>query len=443
MKSRNTHEEMKIGRDTHLKLNSKGQWFWFVIAALCTALLSGCMSVHVTVTGIIQSTDLPTATLPETNNTSLPIIETPTVTPIPRVTSLPVALPTLDWNAGVGQVYAGDDTWAIRNDDTIWFWGGYLASSRLTRQLSPALVLGLPELISIFPGANPVLGLTAQGDVWEWSTADPEHFVASGGFDVFVFEAALKEGLEAIVAISNGRFHRLGVDENGNVWAWGDNDHGQLGNSTMEYAETPIRVLALQDIVQVATGEAHSLALQEDGTVWEWGNQTCTREEDGSYVEYGVDQLRPVRVTGLPEIAAISAGGAISLALDRDGTVWEWGIDCTYNSPHRMLDGVTAIGTGSYHSLALRSDGTVWAWGDDNHFGQLGNGQPFETTLTPAQVLSLDDVVRISAGSYHNLALAETGELYAWGSNLFGELGNPEVQDNSSLIPVPVIWPTK
>jgi alpha-tubulin suppressor-like RCC1 family protein len=84
------------------------------------------------------------------------------------------------------------------------------------------------------------------------------------------------------------------------------------------------------------------------------------------------------------------------------------------------LSNIIAVATNSFHTLALASDGTVWAWGAD-WYGQVGNGST-STQYTPVQ-LSLTNIIVISVGNEHSLALASDGTLWSWGDNYFGQLG--------------------
>ncbi|PWM15037.1 MAG: hypothetical protein DBX49_05395, partial [Clostridia bacterium] len=84
---------------------------------------------------------------------------------------------------------------------------------------------------------------------------------------------------------------------------------------------------------------------------------------------------------------------------------------------------IPMVVAGNSHTLALKSDGTVWAWGS-NARGQLGLGNNLDTSI-PVCLEALRDqqVISISAGEYHSLALTKNGEIYSWGDNALGQLG--------------------
>ena len=91
------------------------------------------------------------------------------------------------------------------------------------------------------------------------------------------------------------------------------------------------------------------------------------------------------------------------------------------------LTDIIEIAAGSYHNLALAKDGTVWAWGY-NRYGQLGNGKTSNSSL-PVKVkigggsVDLTGVVSIAAGYYNSFAVRKDGTVWAWGYNNYGQLG--------------------
>jgi len=128
-------------------------------------------------------------------------------------------------------------------------------------------------------------------------------------------------------------------------------------------------------------------------------------------------------------------------------SVWAWG----WNGAGQLGDGTTSdrprpvkvpnlsdvvgVSAGGYHTLALKGDGTVWAWGW-NGVGQLGDGTTVNRPA-PVRVPGLSGVVAISAGTFHSLALLGDGTVRAWGWNYFGQLGDDTTVDRSSPVAVP------
>ena len=181
---------------------------------------------------------------------------------------------------------------------------------------------------------------------------------------------------------------------------------------------------------QVAAGINHVIALNNDGTVWAWGNNMYGQLGDGSQT----DRTTPVQVSNLSEVIKVAAGNAQSLALRSDGTVWSWGINSSLPTQVSDLTDVVDVAVGSNHSIAVKSDGTVWTWGI-NDYGQLGDGSTTYRSL-PVQVQNLTDAIAISAGSQHTVALKRDGTVWTWGYNGYGQLGDGTTVDRK--LPVKV-----
>ncbi len=100
------------------------------------------------------------------------------------------------------------------------------------------------------------------------------------------------------------------------------------------------------------------------------------------------------------------------------------------------VSGALGVSTGGYFSLVAKSDGTAWSWGS-NGTGELGDGTTTERN-TPVLVKGLtgSGVVSVAAGFGHSLALKADGTVWAWGWNMYGQLGDGNTTD--SYLPVQV-----
>ncbi|MDW8273263.1 MAG: T9SS type A sorting domain-containing protein [Chitinophagales bacterium] len=150
----------------------------------------------------------------------------------------------------------------------------------------------------------------------------------------------------------------------------------------------------------------------------------------------------------------VGAGGWHTLVVCSDSTVKAFGENATGQLgngtnddsnvpvPSGNLTGVIAVCGGGdqleAHSMALKADGTVWAWGS-NIYGGLGNGLKGteNNTNTPGQVLLLSNVKAISCGGWHSVALKNDGTVWAWGWNKEGQLGDGTFNDKTIPSQVP------
>jgi len=242
--------------------------------------------------------------------------------------------------------------------------------------------------------------------------------------------------------------HTIYVKDDGTVWAWGNNNNGQLGDGSATSKNTPVQVSGLSGMTAVAAGSGHTVALKNDGTVWAWGNNSNGQLGDGS----AASKNTPVQVNGLSSMTAVAAGSGHTVAMKNDGTVWAWGNNsngqlgdgsaASKNTPVQVsgLYSMTAVAAGSGHTVALKNDGTVWAWGN-NSTGQLGNGNFTPSNPTPAQVSGLSGmssgvVIAVAAGYDHTVALKNDGTVWAWGNNATGQLGNGNITPSNTPVQV-------
>ena len=280
--------------------------------------------------------------------------------------------------------------------------------------------------------------------------------------------------LNGVVAVSAAFDMSLALTSDGHVLACGRNDYGQLGAGYVgPDVSVPVQVANLSNVVAIAAGFFRGLALDSNGSVWAWG----VGGEIGDNTE--IDRLTPVRVVScsdpnpvgrtcanpvfLSNIVAIAANGYYygDIALRSDGTVWTWGQSTgnyatqvlTQVSPSRVpLSNIIAIAEGDLFSLALDANNQVWAWGA-NADGQLGNGNTTRSNLAilVSALTGLFNVQQIAAGRTHSLALDGDGQVWAWGDDRYGQLGipggSPACQQGNqypcSSFPLPVMLPAR
>lgn len=236
--------------------------------------------------------------------------------------------------------------------------------------------------------------------------------------------------------IKAGGSNTFGIQTDGTLWAWGLNNYGQIGNGSTEYEQnTPLQVGIDNNWNKISIEGSHVLALKTNGTLWAWGSNSFGQLGDGTNVNKNV----PIQIGTDNNWIDISAGSYFSIALKSNGTLWSWGGnyggelgDGTYNS--RIIP--TQIGTdtnwvsincGSFHCIAFKSDGTIWTWGT-NSYGQLGNGITSNTVNIPTYFGLQSDWLKLALGAFHTLGIKTNGTLWAWGSNIEGQLGYENTQ---------------
>ena len=247
------------------------------------------------------------------------------------------------------------------------------------------------------------------------------------------------------IQVSLGYKFSLALKQDGTVWSWGQNNNGELGlGNTTEYSE-PQQITDIKEkITDVKTGYYHSIALTEKGEVYTWGYNGNGQLGNGTRE----DSLVPVKVTGLENIAKVNAYKYMTIALTQNGEVYAWGsgygakpvklnftrkiIDVSGNlvlAENRKaynLDETKSYGkdlikvvAGYNHYLGLTSDGEVYAWGS-NSYGQLGNGNNTSSStavkvVTPDGKSNMTNIVDISAGDSYSIITDKDGKVYTFG----------------------------
>jgi alpha-tubulin suppressor-like RCC1 family protein len=199
---------------------------------------------------------------------------------------------------------------------------------------------------------------------------------------------ALVEGLTNVTAIDASNASAYALESNGTVWAWGNNDAGELGVSGLEESpEAAVQVPLPAGVTITSIGEAEfdGIAIDKTGHAWAWGNggpTACLGELRGR-------EVPPTEVPGISNAVAVQGGG--------------------------------------HHTIWLLANGTVEACGG-NAQGQLGVSG-IEASGTPVQVPGLSNVVEISAAERTSCARTASGAVYDWGANWDGQIGNGKISE--------------
>lgn len=309
-----------------------------------------------------------------------------------------------------------------------------------------------PGIAKVSSGSCHSLLLMDDGTVRAWGSNNPGFFYP-GTINNSNWLVAI-DGLNNCTSVSAGSGYSLALKDDGTVWAWGNNYHGTLGDGSYDNHLTPARVKNLDDITDVSSRGSHCLALEDDGTVWAWGLNNNGQLGDGTQnAGKPLGKNIPVRVN-ISNVKAIATGGIFSAALKDDGTVWAWGSNkfgvlgyeenrsSTIPVQIPGLSNITKITGGLGHMLALKDDGTVWAWGDNDHC-RLGNETAsefngFTGVWTPVKVGGLSNIVDISAGNVHSMALDSDGTVYCWGQNSDGQIGEGSEVSYEHYVPITV-----
>ena len=255
----------------------------------------------------------------------------------------------------------------------------------------------------------------------------------------------------AQLAVNRGESHIISGDrtffaiaDNGDLWAWGRNSHGQLGDGTTESRQGTEPVRIMQNVIAVSGGGNsavgnHSMAITADGVLWGWGGNWEGQLGDGTTIH----RHSPVRI--MDNVVAVSAGYYKTAAITADGGLWVWGsgrlgdgtnrfdrnnTDQLY--PLRIKENVIAISSSGHATFAITSDNVLWGWGL-NSGGRLGDGTN-TNRLYPVRIM--DNVVAVSAGSDHAAAITADGSLWTWGRNRLGQLGDGTTTDSNVPIRV-------
>ena len=262
-------------------------------------------------------------------------------------------------------------------------------------------------------------------------------------------------GASGVTQVVTGDGDFAALASSGNVWVWGKNIGGDLGTGNDDETHEPVELSQPTGVVQLAEANLHTFALTASGEVWVWGSNADNAIDEGSSV---AGESVPVVNEQLTDLTGGSSTGVMLTTgpafgeLLVDGSVYSWGENDAYQcgcgatgtietplpvTSHVPFVFIDAGGDQDENgqTLALDENGDVWCWGDNstNQCGVRGK----RDIAKPVEVPGLpDDVVTVRAGGLHSLALDASGNVWAWGDNSEGQVGNgsEEVQPTPTIV---------
>jgi alpha-tubulin suppressor-like RCC1 family protein len=333
-----------------------------------------------------------------------------------------------------GRTPAAGYAWGYNN-------AGGLGIGSVARALRPVAVTLPAGTVDVQGGTDFTVALTGTGQVWTWG--GNRYGQLGDGTTTIRFAPRPVElaGSAPVASIAVGQDHVLALTHHGGLYAWGRNHHGQLGDGTTTDRAAPVQV-PVPDAVQVAAGNASSAALTASGAAVIWG-----RALPGQAGLTAAAPARPRPLTLPPGTtpAMVDAGQRHLVVLTSHGELLTFGADPGGRPLRESLPldpswgHVESISAGDNHTVALTDTGVVLAWGANSR-GQLGTGDT-ANRQAPVQVqipeLGGGRVVELIAGGDSVLARTSEHQVYAWGHGGFGQNGNGSTADQTRPQPVP------
>ncbi len=289
----------------------------------------------------------------------------------------------------------------------------------------------------------------------------------------FVTSAAVSVDHKKVIDIG-GAGNACRINSSSAVECFGSSAFGQLGNDTNDVSYILTNVAGgeaggaiLGGVQDISVNNQHACAIRVNGDVFCWGNQANGRLGNGSLSAQAVKV--PTQVLAgdqggsvISDINNIDTGISSTCAVTNGGDGYCWGSGNLGNNifndqtgtPKRVLGGesettyledLSEISIGGDHSCAVRkTDGSVFCWGDNTN-GELGNGNT-TNSASPVRVVAgeafgayLTGIIDVTANRNATCALRNDGVVFCWGDDSLNALGQGSAADESSLTPVRVV----
>lgn len=341
----------------------------------------------------------------------------------------------------------GWTSFAIDKNNTTWGWGwnsqGSLGINQLGSRLTPVLISGSSKTFKyIIDGQWNCVGLDSNGGIWSWGAGSYGALGISPQPLSVLTPTKISGVTKTFCRIAgDGISMYLALDNTGLLWGWGRNSRGSIGNNSAVCKLTPVSVCGnRKTFCKISSGNSHSIAIDNYGQVWAWGYNAAGQLGNNSIL----DRSTPISIVGQRKTFCEIAGGSnFSLGIDYKGQIWAWGYNqngslginssvlfcqltpVAISGASKTFCKISIGASGGQTVAALDQYGKIWTWGN-NTVGLLGNGTFGAGTsqLTPVAVCGGNKTfcfVRMGGPVCH--AIDKNGQIWAWGNYQLGSLG--------------------
>lgn len=385
----------------------------------------------------------PTITPTPTATATATTPPTATVTPTVTATAPPPPLaPTnfdLVWGNDYGCMLRNGQVYCFGTDDN----GELGRADASSFDATPTLVPGITDAIAISAGATTVGVLKSDRTLWMWGDPGPQVIIGATA-TVRAPTQVTVSGVTKFDQLCIGYAHACALSGT-TLWCWGDvldpNTHTDPTQTTLD--SVPLGMNC---------GDYNTVLLMNRGRIFTLG-------ETGAWLGRGTasSSMTPAMVMGpaLPAsiTAMVSAAqdtfvfGATSGAAwgsnrgqDLGGTTGAQSMPIQLSTPFVELSHVVA---GYLHACGLQTNGVVKCWGDNSEAGQLGLDDGTSGVGSPTEVPNLPTATKLWAGGDDTCALTVDNEIWCWGGNDYGQLGNGGVSGlpNGAQTPLKMLVP--
>lgn len=225
----------------------------------------------------------------------------------------------------------------------------------------------------------------------------------------------------------------MAIDSEGYLWGWGHSNHKVFGDNSTQSSSVPKKINDTMKFKDVAVSDRHILAIDENGNLYSWGENKDGQLGIGTTTEE--DVIEPQIIMRNTKFTSVYNYRDISMAIDTAGNLWSWGSWTSplglgniatenVSTPQKVSETIkfSKVSIGGTHAIALDKEGNLYSWGS-NLGGQLGNASIESQVKVPTQIVTNTTFKEIATGPLYSMAIDKNGNIWTWGTNKTGQLG--------------------